>query len=308
MPLLLNHDYELLVGSTRSDTGLAFKDHDFEFVVLKDVDGTVTLKCRIANMDPQDYSKIESFGDQVSIILKAGYKSDVTSQIFMGNATEVFTTTEDLDHYVNFNATASELGLTESYSSISLPSDGTVKATRRAAIKALVADLASSIKQNLDGIPLAIQDRNLQGLHMDDTFESGFYFTGSTEAGLDWLLNSINYRWFIDDGQFYALPKVFSLDNAALPGSLNISYKLSASSGLYEVEKRSSKASEGVKLILRCALLNKVRLGGRVEVDDPALSGVFKIDRIKTQGDYSGEDWDTTLEVSAEEKEPAKLI
>lgn len=309
MTLLLNHDYKLLLGSIDSSAEtVEITGHDVHFQIDKDTSDGSKAKFKIFNLDESEYDLIDSYGENVSVIFLAGYLSDSISEIFTGNANNVFNTTEGEDYIINIHADSSETIGLEAYSQITIPSEGENKATRKMAIKALASDLESVARANNDYINLSVQDSNLQGLFMNDTFESGFVWMGPTVAGLDWVCNSVGYDWFIDQGVFYVKPKSFSTETTSGIFSVGQTYQLSPETGLYSVEKKSSKAGEGLQLILHCALLNKVQVGGTVEVTHPDVTGTFKIDKIKTAGEFIGDLWDTSLEISTETSETAKQL
>lgn len=309
MTLLLNHSYQLLIGSNNTSyQTIELTEHDVHFEIVKDTATGSKAKFKIFNLDPSDYDLIESYGENVSVIFLAGYLTDTTSEIFTGNSNLIFNTTENEDHIINIHADSSETLMLDAYSQITIPSEGSNKATRRKAIKALANDLQKIARLNNDYINLSVQDSNLQGLFMDDTFESGFSWMGTTAAGLDWLCNSVGYDWFIDQGEFYVKPKSFSKATTSGSFSGSVIYQLSADSGLYSIEKKVGKAAEGLKLTARCALLNKVSVGDKVEVIDELANGTFKIDKIKTSGQFIGDLWDTELELSTEASEKAKSL
>jgi len=296
MTVLLNHDYEVVIGETSGLSQSVFiTQHHSEFKVTKEAADGIKLKLKIYNLNEEETLQIMNFGSTASVFLSAGYLSDTTNSIFKGNATEVFSRNKDGESILSISADASHLVIDNAWSDISLPPKPNV-VTRRSVLNTLIGDLGTEARSSEDALDVSTQLLDIQGKRMDDTFDTGYNFSGPTLQGIHELLSPINYDWFIEDGQFYCQPPTTELSVLEVP-------LLSPSTGLYSVERRGNAADDSVKYILTCALMNKAKLGGVVKVEDDDLEGTFKINKIITTGEFIGDMWDTVLEVAEPKQE-----
>ncbi len=104
------------------------------------------------------------------------------------------------------------------------------------------------------------------------------------------LLAQYGYHWSIQNGRLYV-----PLDEVSDPGSIHL---IDSSNGLIGTPSQGVPDKSGKPPTTTCkvAVRPELNLGDKFQLNSKSVKGLFKIQQLTSEGDTSGDDWQTTIE------------
>ena len=264
---------------------------DIDFEISKTLDkssNTCTLK--IYNLKEATSKQLEK--DDTICILEVGYSEDAgLKRIFIGWVTEWYSYSSGADKVTELKLYDGHVAIRDSIVSLSY------------------AD-AVSRKKVIDDVAA---DMGLLVSYADDceftTFANGFSFMGAGRDCLTKACDGSGLSWSIQNNTLQVIRDGGSTNKQAI--------KLTAESGLIgfveKIRKSPKKANKTAKKAkaktstatkekkagwkLKCLLQPVLNPGDLVYVESKVVAGWFKIESLKHNGSYSGQNWYTEMEV-----------
>ena len=289
-----NRIFSLIVGKEGDAVEITNLNIKFEVTKTSDnKDKKNGAKVKIYNLSEDRRRRLEE--DYVYVSLSVGYSDSDLHLLFAGQVVNVLNTDKEIGKfYTKRDGTnlVTELEIDElftnlNYSTLStlVPEGKTVKDV----LLSIVKDIPEVTRHEMNG-----QAINRQVI-------DGFPLSGSPRQNLDKLSKEYNLEWQIDNGVLYIadVGGTYSdrTDNVPL---------ISQMSGLVErpefispdsKRNRGKKKDKVTKKTLKLKiLLNPTLIAGSViKLDFEDLTGYYKIDEVKHEGEYRGNTWYSTL-------------
>lgn len=216
-------------------------------------------RIQIYNLSPKRRAELEE-PDQ-ALLLEAGYEG-ATAQLFTGNIVRVRTERRGPDLVTTIEAGDAETALRSAH--VEKTYAPFTPASR------VVSDLAGSLGVSLGSVAaLAAQ-----------VFQGGLSLSGLVSDNLDQMTRSLGAEWHVTDGELNVLPpKVPTLEAPVL---------ISPKTGLVGWP---SKGKDGAGVEFSSLLNPDIKPGRAVVLESEALSGSFKVRRVRFSGDTHGGNW-----------------
>lgn len=240
-----------------------------------------TCTLQIDNLSPTTRAELQNPG--IVVKLEAGYDS-APRHMFVGDLTWARSTQED-------NEWVTELALGDGARAYANARRNRSYAGGTQIINVL-RDAATSMGVSL---PPEIE----RAPEFREQFSAGFATTGRVRDELTRLLAPYGYGWSIQNGRLQILR-----DEDAL-GTSRLVAEETGMIGSPEFDKpaqrksRRSQKYRGAKATVKMFLYPELTPGHHVEIRSRALNGIFKIYRVKHEGDTHGDPWTTEIEVHA---------
>lgn len=264
---------------------------DIDFEISKTLDkssNTCTLK--IYNLKEATSKQLEK--DDTICILEVGYSEDAgLKRIFIGWVTECYSYSSSADKITELKLYDGHVAIRDSVVSLSYAD----AVSRRKVIDDVAADMGLLVN------------------YADDceftTLVNGFSFMGAGRDCLTKACDGSGLSWSIQNNTLQVIKDGGSTNKEAI--------KLTAESGLIgfvekirKSPKKANKTAEKTKAKtstatkekkagwkLKCLLQPVLNPGDLVYVESKAVKGWFKIESLKHNGSYSGQNWYTEMEV-----------
>lgn len=275
----------LLEVDNKSGKGLQISGLQIEFSVQKSSDSKKNpsrATVKIYNLSTQNQSYFEK--PFVEVVLSVGYIGVGMNVLFAGQATIVGTSKQGAD-------TITEVELDTLYSNLNHK-----RISRTTPAGVTVKSVIETTIGSMEGVTNIV----FSGDNTAKSFIDGYPLTGSPREILNALSEAFDLEWNIDNGTLYVMDV-----GSSYTADKTKAYVLSESSGLIErpyydnVESRRSKKDaasakrKGVKLKI---LLNPMIIpGSMVKIEYAEFTGFYKVERIRHDGSFFGDNWTTEL-------------
>lgn len=180
------------------------------------------------------------------------------------------------------------------------------------------------LEEAASSMGLTLSPEILRATDFRDQFSGGFVSHGRARDELTRLLAPYGYDWSIQDGRLQIIrdedalgaPRLISEATGMIgtpefdrptrkrSSTFKTTTRTSATKGGTVTQTQTQSSSRGSKYrgpkaTLKMFLYPELQPGHQVEVDSRALSGVFKVYKVKHEGDSHGHEWTTEIEVHA---------
>lgn len=265
---LFNRTATVVVGKNKL-TGKKYAGFRVQFEIDKTSESSPNpAQIRIFNLSKSTRSAFEEKG--LVVLLNAGYatlgSSPIERQIYAGDVRRTYTRRQGPDLVTTLEAGDAEIALRgthveQSYGEFTSPSQ-------------VIQGLASKL-----GVSIGTIVPSLANL-----FQNGLSLSGLVSDHLDTLTSQAGLEWHVTDGELNVLdPKLPTPEPAVL---------VSKDTGLIGFP---SKTLQGI--IEFNSLLNpELKPGRAVSLVSEAITGVFRVRRVKYRGDTFGGDWVAAVE------------
>ncbi|QLB23311.1 phage protein [Phocoenobacter skyensis] len=277
--------YKLKVGKANGKGIEIAPPFHIEFDVSKDTDEKPNVhSVRIYNLKKETMDQL-SKPDQFCV-LYAGYEfEDGAILLAAGNIEETYIkrTEKDvifnidfLDGWVAIRDTAVSLGYANGISA-----------------KAIIKEIANQMGLSL------MMNENLP----DRVWRHGFSFYGAAHQALHKVVRGAGLEWSIQNNTLQIIKEgsttsrkavVFNSESGMLGSPERI--RISAKEKKNKNQKKGGRQEKnGWKI--RSLLTPQVNAGDRIKIESKDVSGFFRVDNVKHSGNFSGNRWETIMEV-----------
>jgi len=217
--------------------------------------------------------------DNSTFSLQAGYKHGGSSQIILGDITDVSITR-------NATEVVTRIQVIEGYSKLQY-----IRLTLNFDNKPTLADILASITEQ------AKTPIQTVGIDTQKVFDQSYSDIGSIDTILNHLAMRVQFKWSLQNGELLLVRK--------RPNAHNATFVLNASSGLllnpesvklYSNIKPDHNVGNAKKQILTL-MLPSLNINDIVAIKNDELQGNFRVTKITHNGDNRGNEWYSKIEV-----------
>lgn len=287
--------YSLVVGN--EEGAVEIKNLQIRFSVTKtsnNKDKKNKARVEIFNLTEERRRALEE--DYVRVSLKVGYYDTELVELFSGEVVGIINTKKDIKAFFTRRQNTdliTRLEIDELFSDLNnttvssiVPAGKTV----RDVIQAIVKDIPAVTRQEMNGEAVKKQ------------LPDGYPLSGSPRQNLDKLSKDYNLEWQIDSGVLYVsdIDGTFSDNKESVPligqmsGLIERPEFLSPDSKRMRKKGSKSKATKNT-LKLKILLNPTIIAGSIIKLDFEDLTGYYKVDEVRHDGDLRGNSWYSTL-------------
>jgi|SRR5690554_657635 len=285
----LKRTYELVIGKPNSGKGLQIiGDEDaneglqIAFRISKNIDNKENSNestIDIYNLSEDSIKYIQQ--DQMSIILKVGYKGTGNTLLFQGIVSEVET-----DDRSRQNDRKTTLRCVPADSLVYKPSISKTfpaNTTPRQVINYLIGQTET------------ITRASFNSENIDKTFPFGYPVEGSVKSILSELSRDFDFHWRIDGKRLY----VNDPNKYQSPNSVERAFEISPTTGLVGLPSYASPDGKRVKddtvkksgVKFRSLINPLIIPGSAVSLKSSTFDGIFRVNSVEYNGDWRGQTW-----------------
>jgi hypothetical protein len=274
--VLFDRVYRLLVGQRGTTRGIEITELHIQFEIKKSAKKSPNRSTiRIWNLQKGTRDEFEK--PDTRCVLYAGYADDAGAQlIFQGGVTYAWTKSERADIITEFELGDGAQEMRDS--TISVGYARGVKSTQ------VLNDIARQM-----GTPLTLPSNA-----PERTWENGLSYYGSATGLLDKVTQGTGLEWSVQNGDLQVIQQGMVTTRQGI--------ELALDSGLvYSPERvRKSKSEHKKKATVKpeydgwrvkSLLMPMLNPGDRIKLSSRFVSGIFRIQEIKHQGDSHEGDW-----------------
>lgn len=286
--------YSLIVGNENG--AVEINNLQIRFQVVKtsnNKDKKNSAHVEIFNLKEETRKAFEE--DYVRVSLKVGYYHTELVELFAGEVVNISNTKSNIKP---FNTRRSgtdlitKLDIDELYSDMNnrvvsyiVPAGQTVGD----AISAIVRDIPSVTRQQMNGTAITRQ------------LVDGYPLVGTPRQNLDKISKEYGINWQIDNGVLY-----ISDHDGAFTNDRNSVPKIGQLSGLIErpeytnpdrkrLKKKDKKNKSENTLKFKILLNPTIVAGSIIYLDFENISGYYKVDEVRHEGDFRSDKWESTI-------------
>lgn len=288
----LKRTYELIIGQPNSGKGLqVIGDEDageglqMSFRIDKHIDNKENSNestINLFNLSEDSIKYIQQ--DQMSVILRVGYKGTSNRLLFQGIVSEVET-----DDRSSGNDRKTSLRCVPADSLVYKPSISKTfppNTTPRQIVNFLIGQTTTIARASFNS------DR------IDTPFPFGYSVEGSVKSVMNELSRDFDFQWRIDGKRLY----VNDPNKFQSPNSVERAFVISPDTGLLGTPSFASPDGKRVKddtvkksgVKFRSLINPLIIPGSAVKLEGTVINGIFRINSVEYNGDWRGNSWEAT--------------
>lgn len=287
--------YRITLGVQGSD-GVVIEAKPYEQGLEIEFDISKTLAKQSNSCSLKIYNLSKATADKLEradtiCILEVGYSEDAgLKRIFIGWVTDCYSYVSGADKITEMKLYDGHVAIRDSIVSLSYAKD----VSRKKAIDDIGADMGLVVT------------------YADDceftTFANGFSFTGAGRECLDKVCAGTDLEWSIQNNTLQVIKQGGNTNVQAIKLSAESGYigfvekllkgpKKAAKQESKKGKKKAAKYEKKAGWKLQCLLQPVLNPGDLIYIESKIVTGWFKIESLKHNGSYSGQNWYTELEV-----------
>lgn len=286
--------YSLIVGNENG--AVEINNLQIRFQVVKtsnNKDKKNSAHVEIFNLKEETRKAFEE--DYVRVSLKVGYYHTELVELFAGEVVNISNTKSNIKPFNTRRRSTdliTKLDIDELYSDMNnrvvshiVPAGQTVGD----AISAIVRDIPSVTRQQMNGTAITRQ------------LVDGYPLIGTPRQSLDKISKEYGINWQIDNGVLYV-----SDHDGTFTDNRNSVPKIGQLSGLIErpeytnpdrkrLKKKDKKNKSENTLKFKILLNPTIVAGSIIYLDFENISGYYKVDEVRHEGDFRSDKWESTI-------------
>lgn len=282
-----NRHYSLIVGDIKTGNGFEVTHPmNISFDVSKsssNKDKTNSCTVEIYNLSREKQKYLEQ--PYIAAVLSAGYYDTTIKRLFSGQVVETSTRKSGNDIITQIRMGDGYTELNHTTLSKAVPPGKDVR------------EVFETLAKEIPGISRTV----FNGTNLNNEVIDGYPLSGTAKEMLNKISRAHNVEWQIDDGVLYVCDA-----GGTITENTGTAYVISSASGMLELPyvvsgdvrrtKRDSAKKKGVQVKI---LLNpEIVCGSIVKLEDENLGGWYKVESLRSYGEYRGVPWYTDLRLS----------
>lgn len=273
-------------GRVNNDQLLTVEGFRMQFKIERDLDKAPNkAQVKITNLAESTRAGLQDKGGK--LIFFAGYESTL-AQVFIGDIRAINHIDEGTDFVTTIDAGDGDRAFANAHMSTSFAGATKLIQIIRKACDVMKLD-TSGLDQVLKGVP--------------GTFENGFTAHGRVNGILDKVLPR-GYTWSVQDGRMQILAPdgsnferivVLSPESGLIGTPIHVSPLHRTSTKKSATTEAGKPRAKGKKPFIKfkCLLSPDIVPGGRVELQSQNIHGIYRVHKVRHDGDTDGHNWYT---------------
>ena len=279
MSVLFNRGMTAIIGP-RGGQGILVTDLRMTFQIERTLEKFPNnAQIEIYNLGRENRSRIEE--KRTAILINAGY-GDTLKNLFAGDIAQIVTKRSGPDIVTSIEAGDGEVSYNNTKLDISFKPGTTM------------GQVFDAIRSSF-----GLSEGTVKGLNESDQFQQGLTLSGSVRDHMNYIARRQNLEWSIQNNQLQILPVDTATDEEvvllnASTGLVGTPFKTKVVNQSILKKKDGQITDSGIACV---SLLNaEIKPGRRIKIESEFITGVFRVHKVKHNGDTHGQQWYSEIE------------